>query len=342
MVFESFDELVLQADKDVVVQVFQHRCRACEALGPRVRMLAQLLQRANLSVPTPVIAVLDSNRNWPLPAAVQTRAFPIIAMFPKGKKDAPVMVRMLEKEEGGKRGLPTVPELLYFVHDNAGASFPITPEMLATAEAMEVEAQELNNLQGMLGFYEGFLEFLALEVTSGRIDLLDEDRAQLDAALAKVTAVLKPARFTAEWTPAAGSVPAVRALLPGVEAAIVTLAAEAPLDAGLLRYLLVLARMIESMLPFDVEDDDHAEPGPSSLRLHLAIATLLERVDAARDRGTWAPRVRRAALDDEGDDHDGAADASGGGGNAAPSVPATAANEGGAAVVAGAGSSERA
>ena len=139
LVASSFKELVIDADMDVLVETKLPGCRSCAALTPRVKMLAFLLQ----DIPSLRIGIMDIEANDPPMEYLLTDATPHLRMFPKGKKlnDGPVNVSMLG--DGGKQGLPTVPELLEFVHANASTPFTLTDAMRKRAEAMEKEAEYL-------------------------------------------------------------------------------------------------------------------------------------------------------------------------------------------------------
>lgn len=44
VVNDSFKELVLDSEGSVLIEAYQHGCRACEALGPRLRMLSSVVK----------------------------------------------------------------------------------------------------------------------------------------------------------------------------------------------------------------------------------------------------------------------------------------------------------
>jgi len=148
VVYDSFDELVLSGDAaniDVLLLVHQEGCSACGALAPRLRMIAKMLNGMPAGKKVR-IAMLNGTQNNPLPDAINTRAFPRLVAFPKGEKSSPVLIRMLEKEEGGRAGLPTVEDILDFLEGTSGTRFRVTPRMRAEAPGMERECSTLNLL----------------------------------------------------------------------------------------------------------------------------------------------------------------------------------------------------
>ncbi|KAA0176123.1 hypothetical protein FNF27_02512 [Cafeteria roenbergensis] len=148
VVYDSFDELVIDgeaADLDVVVHMYQEGCMACSALAPRTRMIAKLLAGHSMGKRVRV-CMINATANNPLPPTIESRAFPRLVVFPKGAKDSPVAIRMLEREEGGRRGLPTVLDILELIEATSGTRFRVTPQLRAEAQRLEAEAETLNSL----------------------------------------------------------------------------------------------------------------------------------------------------------------------------------------------------
>lgn len=148
VVYDSFDELVMEgeaADLDVVVHMYQEGCMACSALAPRTRMIAKLLAGHSMGKNVRV-CMINATANNPLPPSIESRAFPRLVVFPKGAKDEPVAIRMLEREEGGRRGLPTVLDIMELIEATSGTRFRVTPQLRAEAQRLEAEAETLNSL----------------------------------------------------------------------------------------------------------------------------------------------------------------------------------------------------
>ena len=101
----TYQDLVIDNDKDVLVEFYAPWCGHCKALAPKYEELASLYAESpNLSSKV-TIAKIDATNN-DVPEAIQ--GFPTIKLFPAGEKDSPV-------EYEGDR---SVDDLVEFVKKN--------------------------------------------------------------------------------------------------------------------------------------------------------------------------------------------------------------------------------
>ncbi|CAL8293129.1 unnamed protein product [Merluccius merluccius] len=85
VVAESFEDVVNQPDKDVLLQFFSPRCPHCKKLSPVYIELAQQLYLD----PNIIIAEMDATAN-DVPLGYDVQGFPTIYFAPAGKKDQPI------------------------------------------------------------------------------------------------------------------------------------------------------------------------------------------------------------------------------------------------------------
>merc|ERR1712023_56151 len=100
----TFDEIVMDDSKDVLVEFYAPWCGHCKALAPAYDELGQLYASDELSKLV-TIAKVDATLN-DVPDEIQ--GFPTIKLFPAGKKDAPI-------DYSGSR---TVEDLVQFIKEN--------------------------------------------------------------------------------------------------------------------------------------------------------------------------------------------------------------------------------
>ncbi|XP_068423212.1 protein disulfide isomerase family A, member 8 [Clinocottus analis] len=91
VVAESFDEVVNDGGKDVLIQFYSQSCSHCKKLEPVYRELAETLS----SDPNIVIAKMNAADN-DVPLGYDVQGFPTIYFAPVGKKDEPI------RYEGGR------------------------------------------------------------------------------------------------------------------------------------------------------------------------------------------------------------------------------------------------
>ncbi|XP_053190784.1 protein disulfide-isomerase A3-like [Scomber japonicus] len=105
VVAESFDEIVNDPDKDVLIQFYSPSCPHCKKLEPVYRELADTLFKD----PNIVIAKMNAADN-DVPTGYDVQGYPTIYFAPKGKKDEPIryqgarelrdFLRFLKREAG--------------------------------------------------------------------------------------------------------------------------------------------------------------------------------------------------------------------------------------------------
>ncbi|XP_060537218.1 protein disulfide-isomerase A3 [Cylas formicarius] len=89
-VAKNFDELVVNNDKDTLIEFYAPWCGHCKKLAPAYDELAEKLKEENV-----VIAKMDATAN-DVSSPFEVHGFPTIYWAPKGSKDSPV------KYEGGR------------------------------------------------------------------------------------------------------------------------------------------------------------------------------------------------------------------------------------------------
>jgi protein disulfide-isomerase A1 len=105
VVAKNYDEIVLDDEKDVLVEFYAPWCGHCKALAPKYDELGALYFGKSSFGDKVTIAKVDATAN-DVPDEIQ--GFPTIKLYPAGKKDAPV-------EYKGDR---TIDDLIKFVRDN--------------------------------------------------------------------------------------------------------------------------------------------------------------------------------------------------------------------------------
>lgn len=104
VVAKNYDDLVINNDKDVLLEFYAPWCGHCKALAPKYEELGALYSSAELSKLV-TVAKVDATAN-DVPDEIQ--GFPTIKLFPAGKKDSPV-------DYTGSR---TVEDLVNFIKEN--------------------------------------------------------------------------------------------------------------------------------------------------------------------------------------------------------------------------------
>jgi protein disulfide-isomerase A1 len=120
IVAKNYKDIVIDNDKDVLVEFYAPWCGHCKALAPKYEELGQLYASPELSKLV-TIAKVDATAN-DVPDEIQ--GFPTIKLFAAGKKDAPV-------DYSGSR---TIEDLITFIKENGSHK----------AEAVYVEKAEEN------------------------------------------------------------------------------------------------------------------------------------------------------------------------------------------------------
>lgn len=104
VVAKNYKELVIDNDKDVLLEFYAPWCGHCKALAPKYEELGELYATEEFSKLV-TIAKVDATAN-DVPDEIQ--GFPTIKLFPAGKKDSPV-------DYSGSR---TIEDLVQFIKDN--------------------------------------------------------------------------------------------------------------------------------------------------------------------------------------------------------------------------------
>lgn len=132
VVAKNYQELVIDNDKDVLLEFYAPWCGHCKALAPKYEELAQLYASDDFASKV-TIAKVDATAN-DVPDEIQ--GFPTIKLFPAGKKDSPV-------DYSGSR---TVEDLIQFIKENGShkveAVLPAEPEVEEAAEETVEDVKE--------------------------------------------------------------------------------------------------------------------------------------------------------------------------------------------------------
>ncbi|KAL2809299.1 thioredoxin-like domain-containing protein [Aspergillus granulosus] len=130
VVAHSYKDLVIENDKDVLLEFYAPWCGHCKALAPKYEELAQLYANNEEFKSKVTIAKIDATAN-DVPDSIT--GFPTIKLFPAGSKDAPV-------EYSGSR---TIEDLANFVKENGKYGIDaFSAEPVEAAEEKEEAAEE--------------------------------------------------------------------------------------------------------------------------------------------------------------------------------------------------------
>jgi len=130
VVAKSYEEEVINNEKDVLLEIYAPWCGHCKALAPKYEELAALYATDEFKDKV-VVAKVDATVN-DLPLDIQ--GFPTIKLFPAGSKSSPV-------DYAGSR---TVEDLANFIRDNGKykADAYVAPPAEETAKEAEPEKAE--------------------------------------------------------------------------------------------------------------------------------------------------------------------------------------------------------
>ena len=101
----SFEDLVINNEKDVLLEYYTQSCGPCKALAPTFEKLARLYSSSSTSSDRVTIAKIDAEAN-DVPDNI--RGFPTLKLFPAGSKESPVLYT----------GSRTIEDMANFVRDN--------------------------------------------------------------------------------------------------------------------------------------------------------------------------------------------------------------------------------
>jgi protein disulfide-isomerase A1 len=127
IVAHNYDDIVLDNEKDVLVEFYAPWCGHCKALAPKYEELAALYFNSPEFSKKVIIAKVDATLN-DVPDEIQ--GFPTIKLFPAGAKDAPITYS----------GSRTIEDLAKFVAENGKHGVEVVipePDVeMADAESM--------------------------------------------------------------------------------------------------------------------------------------------------------------------------------------------------------------
>jgi len=156
IVAKNYDEIVMNADKDVLVEFYAPWCGHCKSLAPKYEELGELFKAHSNKV---TIAKVDATTN-DVPDEIQ--GFPTIKLFPAHGKGEPI-------EYSGAR---TVEDLAAFITENG------SHKIAADAKADDVETA------GMPKQAEAATEGVAARVAGAVKDAVVEQASQAAAVMA--------------------------------------------------------------------------------------------------------------------------------------------------------------
>jgi protein disulfide-isomerase A1 len=128
VVAKSYNDIVLDDTKDVLVEFYAPWCGHCKALAPKYDDLASQYAASEFKDKV-VIAKVDATLN-DVPDEIQ--GFPTIKLYPAGAKDAPVTYQ----------GSRTVEDLANFVKENGKYNAEISVKEEGTEEAAPAASEE--------------------------------------------------------------------------------------------------------------------------------------------------------------------------------------------------------
>lgn len=128
VVAKNYDEIVLDDERDVLVEFYAPWCGHCKALAPKYDELAALYASSEFKDKV-VISKVDATLN---DVPDEIKGFPTIKLFPAGAKDAPVTY-------GGPR---TVEDLIQFIAENGKYKADVSPKEDQPAASSSAAAAE--------------------------------------------------------------------------------------------------------------------------------------------------------------------------------------------------------
>lgn len=155
VVTDSFDEVVLDTEADVFLEALSHRCNACTAFAPRMRMLSAF---AAVHAPRLRIATIDILDNDKPRACLPDKSTPSYWLYPAGSAGAAVSLGSGDKPaccskqalrlplSGGQHTaseLPTLLDCLEFICGHTGGRVTLSDAARDEAVRLEGVAQEL-------------------------------------------------------------------------------------------------------------------------------------------------------------------------------------------------------
>jgi len=128
IVAKNYQDIVINNEKDVLVEFYAPWCGHCKALAPKYEELGQLYKSEELSKLV-TIAKVDATTN-DVPDEIQ--GFPTIKLFAAGKKDSPI-------DYSGSR---TIEDLITFIKENGSHKVDVTYEEKSATDAAKEAAEK--------------------------------------------------------------------------------------------------------------------------------------------------------------------------------------------------------
>ncbi|CAI5477122.1 unnamed protein product [Closterium sp. Yama58-4] len=139
VVGDSFESIVLDDSKDVLLEVYAPWCGHCQQLEPTYKRLAERFS----AVQSVVIAKMDGTANeYP---GLEVEGFPTVVFYPAGKKTDPVKV-----------AARTLKEFIQAINDHASTEFHLEPSPLDEEEEESGDGEMDEEMEGGIG--EGGME----------------------------------------------------------------------------------------------------------------------------------------------------------------------------------------
>ncbi|KAF2427730.1 prolyl 4-hydroxylase, beta polypeptide [Tothia fuscella] len=133
VVAKNYDEVVLDDDKDVLIEFYAPWCGHCKALAPKYDDLGSMFKSFSSKV---TIAKVDATLN-DVPDEIQ--GFPTIKLYPAGKKDEPITY------SGGR----TAEDLAEFIKENGTHKVAANGDAKAAPAASEVKDKAESATEGV-------------------------------------------------------------------------------------------------------------------------------------------------------------------------------------------------
>jgi len=104
VVADTYDEIVLNNDKDVFIEFYTQWCGPCKEMAPALEALAEIYYRENVKDKV-TVAKMDAEAN---DVPYDVIGFPWLQLFPAGSKESPIMYT----------GSRTMEDMAEFIREN--------------------------------------------------------------------------------------------------------------------------------------------------------------------------------------------------------------------------------